>query len=255
MGVVRSRWVLVLVASAVLLASVGVAAVLWWPQPGKTEAVTPDPGPQGTVMLIPGYGGGTESLQLLRRKLQRKGISVEIVGIGNGEGDLRVYAAKVDRRARQLVRTGQPPADLIGYSAGGVIARIAASESPDLFRRVVTLATPHEGTGLADLGAAGGMCPTACQQLRPGSNLLANLPDPATRDLWLSVYSGTDDVILPPASSELSGARIVRIQDYCSGTVSHSQVPTNPQAVASVLAFLAGSPIVADCGDAGVAAG
>jgi triacylglycerol lipase len=42
---------------------------------------------------------------------------------------------------------------VIGHSQGGIDARVAASLRPDLIDAVVTYATPHRGTRVADLGA------------------------------------------------------------------------------------------------------
>lgn len=203
--------------------------------------------PQGTVLLIPGYGGGTEQLDALSRQLQLKGVQSEVIAIGDGEGDLRDYAGIVEARARQLVAAGQTPPDLVGYSAGGITARVATADDPELFRKVVTLGTPHNGTTTADAGALIGQCPKACQQLRTDSDLIESLPPVTYPGDWLSVWSDTDAVIRPVDSSVLPDVAEYRLQKACPAPVEHGAIPVNPQAVAVLSAFLAGGPLPTIC--------
>lgn len=59
--------------------------------------------------------------------------------------------------------------DVVGHSAGRLVARLWARDSADDVRRVVTLGSPHHGTEIAALGAAydPGSCPAACLQMVP----------------------------------------------------------------------------------------
>ena len=73
-------------------------------------------------------------------------------------------------------RTGAASVDLVGYSAGGVIARLYVRDEggASVVRRVLTLGSPHHGTDVAALATevAGG-CPTACEQLTPAATCCA----------------------------------------------------------------------------------
>ncbi|HAN31231.1 MAG TPA: lipase [Myxococcales bacterium] len=64
-----------------------------------------------------------------------------------------------DKRAGELLakiktimtKTGRAKVNLVGHSQGGLDARLLASEHPDLVASVITLATPHKGTMVADI--------------------------------------------------------------------------------------------------------
>jgi triacylglycerol lipase len=172
-----------------------------------------------------------------------------VVGIGDGHGDLRGYADQVLARAGALVAEGAPSVDLIGFSAGGVIVRTAATDpgAAGLVRRVVQVAAPNDGTSLASLGALAGECPTACQQIRPGSELLESLPPANAADRWLSLWSDSDEVIRPADSSVLAGATDVRLQSLCSGDITHSGLVADPAAAAIAAAFLQDGTVPATC--------
>jgi triacylglycerol lipase len=50
-----------------------------------------------------------------------------------------------------LAQTGHAKVNLVGHSQGGLDARVVAALRPDLVASVVTVATPHEGTRIADI--------------------------------------------------------------------------------------------------------
>src|SRR5439155_18304595 len=95
----------------------------------RGSAVALPPAPQekpGPVLLVPGYGGATGSLQALARRLRSAGRDATVVALpGDGTGDLRAQSRAPDAAARAAVlRTASPAGDVVGYSAGGVVARL-----------------------------------------------------------------------------------------------------------------------------------
>jgi triacylglycerol lipase len=210
-------------------------------------AATPEePVPQGNpgpVLLVPGYRGNVGSLQALAAALRSAGRTAVIVEpIGDGTGDLRVQAehlAEVADRVRD--DAGAASVDVIGYSAGGVVARLWVRDEggDEVARRILTLGSPHHGTSQAALGAefAGG-CPTACEQLVPDSDLLRRLnarDETPAGPLWVTIRSRNDQVVTPVDSAALSGALNVVVQDPCPGaTAAHGDLPSNPVVLAAL---------------------
>jgi len=253
---------LLLVVSAVLCLVLGATALvrLRGPAPLRPgEAAAQDrPGP---VVLVPGYGGSTESLTALAGRLQRGGRDASVVALpGGGIGDLRAQADAVEAAvAAALARTAAPSVDLVGYSAGGVVARLWVEEYDGVrrARRVVTLGSPHHGASLAGVAAvfAPEACPQACQQLAPGSDLLDGLnsgDETPTGPAWVSVWTAQDETVTPVESARLAGAVDVRLQSVCAdAVVAHGGLPRDPLPVGVVLraldVVLPVAPSPADC--------
>ncbi len=203
----------------------------------------------GPVLLVPGYGGATGSLEVLAAALRAAGRSAIVVALpGDGTGDLRMSA---DALGAAVTAVGASSVDLVGYSAGGVVARLWAADNQGRVRRVVTLGSPHHGTKVAALAAAlaPGACPIACQQLVPGSSLLDRLNDgDETPDgpQWLALWTGQDETVTPPDSARLDGAVNVVLQDICAGlSVPHGALPTTPLVRGLVLQALSTKDIAA----------
>lgn len=246
----RRRVVLVLLALAVGCAAVLAAVLL--PRP-STQAAEPAPEERpGPVLLVPGYGGRTTDLQSLADRLRATDRDVTVVALpGDGTGDLAGSAAELDRTAtRAMDRTGERSVDVVGYSAGGVVARLwVAGPGADVARRVVTLGSPHHGTTVADLAVAYApdRCPLGCQQMATDSELLTRLnavdETPEGPD-WISVWTTQDSVVTPPESARLEGALNLPVQSVCAeARLSHGQLPGSPVVQEMVLLQLgAGDP-------------
>ncbi|MBJ7452161.1 MAG: alpha/beta fold hydrolase [Blastococcus sp.] len=255
----RRRVVLVVIALVLAGAAVLGVVALQRPSTGEAEPVAQDR--LGPVLLVPGYGGATGALQTLADRLTSAGRDATVVELpGDGTGDLTEAAEALDAAATAaLERTGDPAVDVVGYSAGGVVARLwIADGGAGSVRRVVTLGAPHHGTELA--GVAGSLaptqCPTACRQLAPGSDLLAELNDgdetPAGPS-WVSIWTTLDRTVTPPESARLDGALELPVQSVCADSrVQHGDLPRDRLVQQMVLAELAaGDPVQlgpADCG-------
>jgi triacylglycerol lipase len=257
-GLSPARRRLVLAVGAVVIALCVVAAVL------VSRAVEPAVAPvsqerPGPVLLVPGYGGSTASLQALADRLIGSGRDATVVSLpGTGTGDLADAAGALGKAVdAALARTGAESVDVVGYSAGGVAARLwVADGGADVARRVVTLGSPHHGTSLADLAGdlAAGQCPLGCIQLGIDSDLLSRLnagdetPDGPT---WVSIWTTQDRTVTPPDSARLEGALNLPVQSVCAqARIGHGDLPRDPLVQAMVLAQLApGEPVPLDADD------
>ena len=247
------------VAVALLIATLAAMAISLV---GRGPAGAPDAGRPGPVVLVPGYGGGTGGVDALAERIRAAGRVALVVALPDGgTGDLGRQADAVEDTVRDaLANGGAASVDLIGHSAGGVVVRrwVADYDGSRRARRVVTLGSPHHGATIAGVGAAAvpGFCPTACQQLAPGSQFLRSLASPVpTPPAWLSVWTAQDQTVVPPESARLDGATNVEIQSVCPDIrVDHSGLLTHPLVTALVLRAIGPGPLrpptAADCGGA-----
>ncbi len=251
-----------LVVAVLALVVAGVAAlaavfVLARPSGGASGPVAQErPGP---VLLVPGYGGDGRSLRSLADRLTAAGRDATVVALpGNGTGDLNESADALDRAVTAaLVRTGAASVDVVGYSAGGLVARLWVADDGAAFaRRVLTLGSPHHGTSLADLAGdvAPAQCPVACRQMARDSELLTRLnadDETPAGPTWVSIWTRQDQTVTPPESARLDGALNLSVQTVCpDAQVTHGGLPRSPLVQEMVLIELAGGgPVVLGPGD------
>lgn len=234
--------------AVLLLAATALVVVLL---PGSSEDPAPVPQDElGPVVLVAGYGGATAGLERLGSTLAIGGRRTRVFVPSDPTGDLRGQAEELADVVDDLVAGGEPSVDVVGYSAGGVVARWWATElgGAGLARRVVTLASPHDGTDLAALaaGVGGSACAEACRQLAPGSEVLrrleaAGLPRGPS---WVGVWTEDDRTVVPPDSGELEGPGVLSysVQSLCPGVrVPHGRVPADP-VVAAIVEAAVGVP-------------
>lgn len=253
----RRRFVLVV---ALLLAVVAVVAGVVVLTGLRSRLVAPvDQSRAGPVLLVPGYGGSATSLQGLADRLRAAGRDVTVVALPDrGQGDLTDQAVAVGAAADAVQgRTGARSVDVVGYSAGGVVARlwVAEGDGSGRVRRLVMLGSPLHGTDVARLGTlVSGTCPTACQQLAPDSPVLARLDQDGLPNgvLGVSLWSTADEVVQPPTSSVEEDLPSPSVQSICAAsTVNHGGLPTDRVVQAAILEALGTAPIpawtTADC--------
>ena len=206
------------------------------------------------VLLVHGYGGGPESMSVLERLLEERDRRVVSVALpGSGRGDI---AASARVLGEVVAEAGAPEVDIVGFSAGGLVARAFAKQEGDGadVRFLVFLGTPHHGTRLAGLATAFDptLCARACRQMIPGSRFLRTLNSRDERSagaVSTSIYSAQDGVVTPFESARLAGARNILIQDPCpDAQVPHARLVTDPVALGLVVDALDGRSGRVDAG-------
>jgi triacylglycerol lipase len=218
-----------------------------------TDAPLTHPGTlPGPVILVPGYGGGRAGLLRLAARIRATGRSTVVLTLpGDGTGDLAGQARALQSVVAGQLAAGAASVDVIGYSAGGVVARLWMADDGGAAeaRRVISLGSPLHGADLAAVGQAfvPGACPIACQQLVPGSSLLGRLDAlPLTGPDWMSIWTTDDKTVDPPDSARLAGAVNVVAQAVCpDATISHGQLPTDPLITGIVLRAIGPAPLTA----------
>jgi triacylglycerol lipase len=228
--------------AVVLVVGVGVLTVSRLRGPGAADQTR-----QGPVIVVPGYGGKVSSLDPLVTELRSEGRDVVVFRpTGSGTGDLVTQAKRLhDVAARAMQQFGASSVDVVGYSAGGVVARLYVRDEggASVVRRVLTLGSPHHGTAVAQLATdAVGSCPKACEQLATDSDLIRRLnagDETPSGPRWITLRSSSDQTVTPTASASLVGAVDVLVQDVCPHRrTSHGELPGDPVVLATLRSAL-----------------
>ncbi len=100
------------------------------------------------VMVLPGFATTDASTLVLQAYLRLLGYRVRGWRMGVNTGRLATLLPRVLRRVARTAELAGEPVRLVGWSLGGVLAREAARERPELVRRVITLGSPIVGSRL-----------------------------------------------------------------------------------------------------------
>ncbi|WP_347232083.1 alpha/beta fold hydrolase [Janthinobacterium sp. 17J80-10] len=199
------------------------------------------------VLLIHGYGCNSGYWHSMSRKLRDAGITHHAVSLEPIFGDIDSFVPSVHEAVERLRQeSGSQKVILLAHSMGGLVARAYLNvHGDDRIARVITLGTPHHGTGLADFGMGDNS-----EQMRwiasdRGGTPSAWLQELAAREdhrryaLFVSIYSHHDNIIAPQTSSELPGARNIDLHG-----IGHVALGLNPRVQKIVIdeIFAAGQP-------------
>jgi len=135
---------------------------------------------------------------------------------------------------------GEEQIDLVGFSMGGVVARLALQddETRDRIATLVTMGSPHSGTYLARLAAT-----PLTVELRPGSPAMDRLQElQAMQDApdgprLVALWSPADTVILPAEGARLDGAVNIQLDEQ-----THFGFLLHPRSWEAVLRILDDEP-------------
>ncbi len=154
------------------------------------------------LIVLSGWRTPHLSAELLRRRLRdRAGIADDrtLPVSFFWRSSIETAAAELRKAVSNRFGTPEvpsPPVDIVALSMGGLVARRAAMEDPDLagprlrIARLFTLGTPHQGAKLAALVRVD----EASREMRPGSAWLARLDAALTSaDYELICYARLGD--------------------------------------------------------------
>jgi len=102
------------------------------------------------VLVIPGFTTGDLSTSLLRRSLDRAGFHAYGWGLGINKGVRPGLVERLEVRVKEIASKEKRKVILLGWSLGGVFARILAHRIPEHIAQVVTLGSPFSGSPRAN---------------------------------------------------------------------------------------------------------
>lgn len=212
------------------------------PTRGRLHCAHPTGSEHSPVLLVHGLFDNRAVFTVLRHNLHVHGWDhVHAVNYSPFSLDVPRAAALLGRHVERLHRVYDgDPVTIIGHSLGGLIARYYVQRlgGDALVPRVVTLATPHQGTETARL-----LHPLPIvRQLRPDSAVLAELgsPAPGCRTRFLCFWGDLDPLILPPRNAALSHPDL-RAENMLIRNAGHLSLPIHGQVLAQVREWLAQS--------------
>lgn len=184
--------------------------------------------------LLPGVMDNRPAFTAFRAALRRHGFgAVHEVNFSVRTAltrDVRAAATELGEHVQRLrERTGADRVHVVGHSLGGIVARYYVQRlgGDETVHTLVTLGTPHGGT------AAAYLLPTPlARQLRPGSDLLAELaePAPSCRTRFLVVWSRMDQLVVPGRNARLEHPDL-RVDTLELPDVGHLSLSIHPTAV------------------------
>ncbi|WP_073493368.1 esterase/lipase family protein [Actinacidiphila paucisporea] len=194
------------------------------------------------VLLLHGFVDNRSTFAVLRRSLHQHGWpQVQALNYSPLIGDIRTAAELLGRHVEEIcAHTGRRRVDIVGHSLGGLIARYYVQcLGGDLrIRTLVTLGTPHAGTR-----AVPALAPhPIIRQMRPGSDVLAELagPAPKCRTRFVAFWSDLDQLMIPVEAACLIHPDLPAENVKVSG-VGHLALPVHGTVVTEIRRALAGT--------------
>lgn len=194
--------------------------ILWWGllhlfQDGLRRPSGETTGPP--VICVHGFHMTGSCMWGIRRRLENRGRPTRSVFLGSPYQSAEVYAkplARVMRDLRSQFR-GQG-LDIVAHSMGGLITRKVLADDPELAasaRRIVTLGSPHHGTGLLSLIRFG----PVYQMMSLESEFIRQLPDfrqSAPGAVVTTVATEQDLIVYPVSTCFLPGSRQITFKGF-----------------------------------------
>ena len=207
-------------------ASVSLRLFLWrqpWRSGFPELPLTHDP-QRPALLLIPGFMCNRAAWRPLLDSGVLSDFNVATVNLEPIFGDIDHYADVVQRAVERLrAETGAARVVLVGHSMGGLAARVYLRRHGDVHvARIVTLASPHQGTILGRLGYG-----RNARQMTAGSRFIEKLAS-GDRGRWVrftTVVTRDDNLVIPRSSPLLPGAKQIELDG-----VGHLALIEDPRA-------------------------
>jgi triacylglycerol lipase len=174
---------------------------LWMPK----DRLRPGPRP---VLLVHGYGVSRGIWWLLRRRLEAAGHTVATVSLVPPYTSLGKLVPQLNQRIEEVcTATGSRQVTLIAHSMGGLVCRsYLARHGNERVDRLLTLATPHQGTALARIGIG-----QNAREMEPGSLWLTDMAAEPLKIPVISLRNPYDNYAMPQDNQRLPGATDIEL--------------------------------------------
>jgi hypothetical protein len=190
------------------------------------------------ILLVHGMIDNRAIFTVLRRRLRRRGFGkVFTLNYPPTTNDLRSAARDLSGAIEDLVaQTGYERIHVVGHSLGGLIARYYVQRlgGDERVHTLVTLGSPHSGTLTASV-----LPFRLFRQLRPGSDLYAELAQPATgcRTRFVAYWTQLDQLILPHENARLEHPDL-SVRNVLVPGVGHMSIPIDGHVVREISLLL-----------------
>jgi triacylglycerol lipase len=191
------------------------------------------------IILVHGLVDNRSIFTLLRRALRRRGFGrVITLNYSPFTQDVRSLAHRLGALIEQTCeQTGYERVHVVGHSLGGVIARYYVQRlgGDGRVHTLCTLGSPHTGTYAARLAPH-----KLVKQLRPGSDVMTELAEPAPgiRTRFVAFWSDLDQLVVPKRSARIDHADL-RARNILLRGVGHMSLPIDRRVVREITALLA----------------
>lgn len=172
----------------------------------------PSPSPsQLPVLLVHGVLCNAGVWYPMKRWLAANGVGpVYALSYGPPLASIEAFACQAAKKIDQiLAATGASKLVVVAHSMGGLVMRAYLREHGGAkVARLITIATPHEGSMHAWLGTGASLA-----QMRPGNAWLAELGEPCADNAppIVSLWSWHDSMVTPQTSSRVSFGENVEV--------------------------------------------
>lgn len=193
------------------------------------------------VLVLPGFTASDDSTLPLRWMLNSRGYTAEGWGLGRNVGPTRRIVDGVRQKLDALHQRDGERVSIVGWSLGGIYARLLARERPELVRQVITLGSPYR-MAVGDRSTASALW-ERIEHLHDGDLPVAGFSEAERPPLTVpatSIYTRDDGVVrwqlcIDETGPTAPNPRAENIEVY--GT--HIGLGVNPSVILAVLDRLA----------------
>lgn len=192
------------------------------------------------VLLLPGYTDKVADLKGMADFLWQAGYHVHPFAPRPSDGSIRLEDMAAQLQAFADLTLGRTqPVDIVGFSMGGLVSRWYVQKLDDARRvqRLITLATPHNGTLFAYLhDILPERAPVSfpgLRQMQPDSDFLKTINgdiSPLDKINFSSLWTPLDLTVVPSSSSVMEVGRNVRLP-----MPHHRTLLTSPRAFEAIV--------------------